>query len=105
MNGMTRDLVRKYILVVFLFITTTMAFGAETGTTDYGSPPEEGTVDDIAAKAKRAHDMAASDVIYQQEDFRALYYQNQQIIALLGDVRDNLQNLQKQQASKTEDKS
>ena len=31
----------------------------------------------------RAHELSASDMIYQQEDFKAIYYQNQKIIELL----------------------
>jgi hypothetical protein len=39
-------------------------------------------------KARRAHERASSDVIYQQEDLRALYYQHQAMIDLLKDMRD-----------------
>ena len=63
---------------------------------------------DDAMKAKRAHDMAASDVIYQQEDFRALYYQNEQMISLLKEMRDTLRQIREQGAktdAKTEEKS
>ena len=46
--------------------------------------------DDAAEKARRAHELAGSDMIYQQEDFKALYYQNVQMIQLLKEIRDSL---------------
>ena len=41
-------------------------------------------------KAQRAHALSMSDVMYQQEDFRALYYQNETIIQLLKEIRDEM---------------
>ena len=41
-------------------------------------------------KAARIHQLASSDVIYTQEETKALYYQNQQIIDLLKEIRDLL---------------
>ena len=40
--------------------------------------------------AQRAHNLSQSDVMYQQEDFRALYYQNLEMIQLLKEIRDEL---------------
>ena len=65
---------------------------------------DEEVVDVAARKAQRAHDLAASDMIYQQEDFRALYYQNQQIITLLKEMSDTLHQI-REQGVKTEEKS
>ena len=57
---------------------------------------------DPEEKARRAHELSASDVIYQQEDFKALYYQNQRIIELLKEMRDELHNLNMRQAKETQ---
>ena len=40
--------------------------------------------------ARRSHDLSMSDVMYQQEDFRALYYQNLEIIQVLKEIREEL---------------
>ena len=42
------------------------------------------------AKARQAHEKASSDMIYQSAEWTALYYQNQQIIQLLKEIRDSL---------------
>ena len=44
-------------------------------------------------KARRSHELAVSDVIYEQENFKALYYQNQRIIELLQEIRDEMHSL------------
>ncbi len=44
-----------------------------------------------AEKARKSHELAGSDMIYQQEDFKALYYQNMQVIQLLKEIRDSLE--------------
>jgi hypothetical protein len=44
-------------------------------------------------KARRAHEMAASDMMYEQENVRALYYQNQQIIGLLKEIREEMHSI------------
>ncbi len=49
-------------------------------------------------KAKEAHDLASSDVIYQEQDFRALYFQNIQIIELLKEIRDEMKASNARQA-------
>ena len=41
-------------------------------------------------KAKEVHRLASSDMIYGQEELKALYYQNTQIIDLLREIRDLL---------------
>ena len=40
-----------------------------------------------AEKAKQTHELASSDVIYSQEETKALYYQNLEIIDLLKQIR------------------
>ncbi len=44
-------------------------------------------------KAAEAHKLAASDVIYQEQDWKALYYQNLQMISLLKDIKQELERL------------
>lgn len=44
-------------------------------------------------KATEAHKLAASDVIYQEQDWKALYYQNLQMISLLKDIKGELETL------------
>ena len=57
---------------------------------------------DAAENARRAHEKAASDMIYQQEEWKALYYQNQQIIQLLKDIHETLNVIKARSATKTE---
>ena len=45
---------------------------------------------DAAKKAKEIHELASSDVIYVQDELKALYYQNLQIIELLKEIRQVL---------------
>ena len=62
--------------------------------------------DDAAEKARKSHELAASDMIYQQEDFKALYYQNVQMIQLLKEIRDSLEVIKARGGIKnTEEKS
>ncbi|MBI2095870.1 MAG: hypothetical protein HYT89_06855 [Candidatus Omnitrophica bacterium] len=42
-------------------------------------------------KAKKLHELASSDVIYTDQETKALYYQNIQIIDLLTQIRDLLE--------------
>ena len=56
-------------------------------------------------EARHAHEMAASDVIYEQQDIKALYYQNQQIIELLRQIHDEVQSLNKRQAKEEQPKA
>lgn len=39
------------------------------------------------ANAKACHDKASEDVTYAQQDIKALYFQNMQIIELLKDIK------------------
>ena len=49
------------------------------------------TQSDAEQKAQAVHKLATSDMIYSQEEVKALYYQNVQIIDLLKEIRDLLQ--------------
>ena len=57
-------------------------------------------------KARQAHEKATSDIIYQNEEWKAMYYQNAQMIELLKDIRDSLQILKERSDLKpSEDKT
>ena len=58
-----------------------------------------------ASKAEQAHQLAESDVIYQQQDFKAMYYQNVQIIALLKDIRASLEAIKARRAMDANEKT
>ncbi len=60
---------------------------------------------DASEKARKAHDLAGSDVIYQQEDFKALYYQNVEMIQLLKEIRDCLGVIKAHGIKNTEEKN
>jgi len=47
--------------------------------------------EDAQQKAEEIHTIASSDVIYTDQELKALYYQNLQIIDLLKEIRDLLQ--------------
>ena len=51
---------------------------------------QEMSMENAESKAQEAHDLAGSDVIYQQADLKALYYQNIQMIELLKEIRDEV---------------
>jgi hypothetical protein len=53
-------------------------------------------------KAKEIHDVAASDMMYSNEELKALYYQNVQIIDLLKQIKDLLKQQLEQQAKQTQ---
>ena len=83
---------KKFRQVLGLFITAVFIFGSV-------SVFAEG--EDAEERAKQTHQLAASDVIYSQEETKALYYQNLQIIDLLKQIRDLLdQRLQQSKDSK-----
>lgn len=44
-------------------------------------------IEDARKKATEIHNLASSDVIYSDEELKALYYQNIQIIGLLREIR------------------
>ena len=70
---------KKFIMTVFLFLTIP-AFALE----------DDIDTSDPGYKARQAHEKAATDMIYQNEEWKAIYYQNQQIIQLLQEIRDRL---------------
>lgn len=47
-------------------------------------------VENAQQKAAEIHALASSDMIYTNEEMKALYYQNIEIIELLKEIRDNL---------------
>jgi hypothetical protein len=53
-------------------------------------------------KAREAHQLASSDMIYQNEEWKAIYYQNQRIIQLLKQIRDSLETIKSQGGVKNE---
>jgi len=54
---------------------------------------------EAAQKAAESHAKANEDMIYAQQDIKALYYQNQQIIELLKDIRTVLREDKKRNES------
>ena len=52
-------------------------------------------------KAAQAHELAMKDVVYAQEDFKALYYQNIEIIGLLKEIRDEIHAVNVREAKST----
>ena len=73
------------LLLLFLVF-----FGVFSSASAWAAGDEE--IDDFGTemKARQAHERASSDMIYQNEEWKALYYQNQQIIQLLKDISDSL---------------
>lgn len=47
----------------------------------------EAAVLDAESEAKRYHELATSDIVYTDEELKALYYQNKTIIELLRDIK------------------
>jgi hypothetical protein len=70
------------LAAAFLLAATSFCMAQDD---DYRVDPEE--------KARRAHELAGSDVLYEQENFKALYYQNQRIIELLEELRDEMHSI------------
>ena len=66
--------------VLGLWIMGQWAFGAGMVLAEDNTDAEE--------KAKEIHQLANSDVIYSQEETKAIYYQNIEIIDLLKQIRD-----------------
>ena len=56
-------------------------------------------------KARQAHEKASSDMIFQNEEWKALYYQNQTIIRLLKEIRDSLDIIKARGGMKTDEKT
>lgn len=53
----------------------------------------EMSFEEAESKATEAHKLAESDMIYQEQDWKALYYQNEQMISLLKDIKSELKML------------
>lgn len=82
-------------LVAGLLLAMTLTAAAAFAQDEDFSNPEE--------KARRSHELAGSDVIYEQENFKALYYQNQRIIELLEEIRNQLRSINVREAKNTTD--
>ena len=83
----------KYLSFIFgfwavFFFSSVFAYGEDMS----GSVAEE--------KARQAHEKAASDFVYQSDEWKALYYQNVRMIQLLKEIRDSLQNMRQQDGQK-----
>lgn len=52
-------------------------------------------------KAREFHRLASSDVIYHDQETKAMYYQNVQMIALLKQIRDILDERLKEPKTET----
>ena len=72
---------KNFFILLFIGWSTMPAFS-----TAFAEEPDASAED----KATQLHKLASSDVIYQQEETKALYYQNQQIIGLLKEIRELL---------------
>ena len=83
----------KVLIFAFGFLTVflTSAFAMEDDAE--GSAAED--------KARRAHEKASSDMIYQNEEWKALYYQNVRIIQLLKEIRDSIESMRSRDGAKT----
>lgn len=46
--------------------------------------------EDAEEKARQSHQLASTDMIYSQEELKAIYYENLEIIDLLKQIRDIL---------------
>ena len=73
----------RYLLIFLIFSVWIMAGGLIYA--------QEAVREEAQKKAEEIHEIASSDVIYHNEELKALYYQNIQIIELLKDIRGLLQ--------------
>lgn len=55
-----------------------------------GLPVVQSNEEEAERKAREIHQHASSDVIFTDEELRALYYQNVQIISVLKEIRELL---------------
>jgi hypothetical protein len=85
---------KSLIFIVFCLIFSAPAFPQEENSDNF----------DPAEKARQAHEKASSDMMYQNEEWKAMYYQNQQIIQLLKEIRDSLDTLKTRVAVKDVEK-
>ena len=90
--GKFRSLIFFFGFLGFFLSTAACAFEDDTNDSDYEQ------------KARQAHEKAASDIIYQNDEWKALYYQNQQIIQLLKDIRESLDFIKSRDGMKTDEK-
>lgn len=70
-------------MCTFIVLALINAFACCSGYT-------ESSFDDAGKKAKEMHDIAATDIIYSDQELKALYYQNIQIIRILEEIKDLL---------------
>ncbi len=69
------------ILLVFVHILWVLACGLTAAQDSEGEAEE---------KAREIHKRASSDVIFIDDELKALYYQNVQIISILKEIRELL---------------
>ncbi len=99
-HGPQQALHKKTAFSVFLFLLLwSVVCGPWTSLAS-----AEMSFEDAESKAAEAHKLAASDVIYQEQDWKALYYQNAQMISLLKDIKRELETLNANSA-KTDQKT
>ena len=79
-------------LSVFILTAAVSAFAMD----------EDGDELEMESKARQAHQLAASDMMYQNEEWKAIYYQNQQIIHILKQIRNSLDVIKTRTAEKTQ---
>ena len=79
-----------FVFVLFVFSLMSQVFGLQTSYAEDSSSAED--------KAKELHRLASSDVIYQDQEIKALYYQNLQMIDLLKQIRDLLDSRLKEKS-------
>ena len=89
---------RRFIFVIIVFASVPIVSIPSITAQD-----DENMESEAAIKAQQAHQLSESDMIYQQQDFKALYYQNIQIIELLQEIRDSLASI-KASSTMTADK-
>jgi len=88
----------KWPVIVFASFVLILAAPARAMDEEMGSF-------EAAQKAREAHKVAASDMIYQQEEWKALYYQNIQVIQLLKEIRDTLDAIKSQGSQSPKEKT
>ena len=88
-----------------LFLLAFMFFGLFSSV--IASAADEDGIDDFGAemKARQAHEKASSDMIFQNEEWKALYYQNQRIIQLLKEISASLDIIKARGGMKTDEKT
>ena len=77
---------KKAYLVFMLVVSFSLIFGSYA----YAEYADGESVSDAENKAVAIHKKVMSDVIYTEQEIKALYYQNIVIIDLLQDIKDLL---------------